>query len=254
MNWNGDLLTIWQKSHQSLAAIWQKWKRHLPTIQDFTTDNIGLIVALFAALFTGVGSYEAHKARVNADDAARQTISLQKQAVDAQVDTMHLDERPYVRAVPDPDELQLAKAADGTLSFTGRLKIITSGRMPAQDIDIVWDCDEELVNGPRRITQAKRSGTFEYSNNERVKLAYLTTSDEPFTTNNCPSLNITKENEGDPHILMVGEVRYLDYFLKLLHSDKWHRSRFCYLVRFPVSLQPQIKPAFQECSNFNSVL
>jgi hypothetical protein len=231
------------------------WKVDLPSIRRGTRDNIGLIVALFAALFTGWSGWEAHKARVSADNAAKQTIYLQQKAVDAQIDATRLDERPYVKVVPT--DFRLIKSQGLTLSFTSRLNVLTSGRMPAMDLSIVWDCDEEIPGkGPQRVAKAVRDGTKAYSDNERTNIAYLTTSDEIVKTNYCPVFNISSGREGNPNVFIVGEVKYRDYF------KGPHRTRFCFLGKYPeltdaskvrsaASIQNTLE--FHECPNYPSV-
>ena len=74
---------------QRLSEMYRMRRRNL-------SENLGIVIALAAscaAMWTG---YEAHRARLEAAVAARDSVSVQGKAVQAQIDAMRVDERPYV--------------------------------------------------------------------------------------------------------------------------------------------------------------
>jgi hypothetical protein len=225
-------LSVFRKqiSVRNLSAC--RKKISLPAIGKHTRDNLGLIVALLAAAFTAWQGYEARKARVNADQFARDTITLQKEAVDAQTQATRLDERPYVNVVPSGHQFGRHPSATGspaTLFFQTQLKLVTSGRMPAMQVNLGWECDEYIPEtGPGRITKELLSGG---QIEKMTSFAHLTTSGE-MIAGDCTQ-DISPKREQIPILYIVGDVAYKDYF-----GNPWEEP-FCYKGQFPESLTSQ---------------
>jgi hypothetical protein len=239
------------------------WKNlNLPAISKHTRDNLGLIVAVLAAVFAGVSGYEAHMARVHADDAANKTINLQKDAVEAQKEATRLDERPYINIVPTDTVFEHRTDKDGKarLYLRTRLKLLTSGRMPAMNVSLGWECDEELpLTGPRRLSKNLRSGVEKYPDDRMLKFAYLTTSGNDIPTPNFCDQDISEGREQNPVVFVLGKISYGDYF------SQEHPYTFCLEGQFPQKASFDNKPQpsvdavkdaakfqFTQCPNFTS--
>jgi hypothetical protein len=240
------------------------WKLNLPAISKHTRDNLGLIIAVLAAVSAVVSGYEAHMARVHADDAANKTIKLQSDAVEAQKEATQLDERPYinVNVVPSDTmfEHRLDKDGKMKLFLRTRLTVLTSGRMPATDVSLGWECDEELpVTGPRRLSKNLRSGDEDLPKEKIVKFAYLTTSGTERPTPAFCEQDISQGREQNPVVFILGLFNYRDYF------GKDHPNKFCLEGQFPQKAssdnrpQPPVDPIrdaakfqFTQCPNFTS--
>jgi hypothetical protein len=237
-----------------------KWKLDLPTIKKGTRDNLGLIVAVLAALFAGWSGYEAHVARVKADEAAKETIKLQADGVEAQKEATRLDERPYIFVIPSEPEFehQTSSTGSSTLVFKTRLKLLTSGRMPALEVSLGWDCDEYVPGtGPLRVSKGLRAGTEDYPEGRMQQFAYATTSGSggERSTDFCPPLEISHGREQNPLVFIVGQVTYKDYF------EIPHPASFCFEGSFPEKLPPRKTPIepvrdvkefqFIPCSSFH---
>ena len=70
-----------------------KWyERHRKTVN----ENLGLIVSLLTAIFARWAGYEARQAGMDASNEAEKQIVQQSRSVDAQVQAMQLDERPFI--------------------------------------------------------------------------------------------------------------------------------------------------------------
>jgi hypothetical protein len=94
------------------------------------SENLGIVIALAAscaAMWTG---YEAHRARLEAAVAARDSVSVQGKAVQAQIDAMRVDERPYV-LVRVVGVRKADKVDQDENDYQGVFRLDAVGRTPA---------------------------------------------------------------------------------------------------------------------------
>jgi hypothetical protein len=104
--------------------------------RNYLNENLGLVIALAAscaALWTG---YEARHSRLEAALAAKDSLDAQRKAVQAQIDTMRLDERPYIRV----GTVGVKRAEEGDRDehdYQAVFKLVAVGRTPA--IFLEWN-------------------------------------------------------------------------------------------------------------------
>lgn len=205
----------------------------LPALRKQTRDNLGLIVSVVglfvsvvAALFAGWAGYETKRtvhvqiaAMGKADDAAQKAIQLQREATE-------LDQRPYVNAIPTDSIISWGgwttprPHRSNIPIFTGKLKLVASGRTPAFGVHPAVQCsqmDEDDTVGNYDKTIGLLSKKLRLT-----PFAYLTTNGE-LVKDAC---DISIPVSDPPLVVMVGTLYYSDVF------NHRHDASFCYLGRF----------------------
>lgn len=107
---------------ETLAEWYRKHRKNV-------NENLGLLIALAAcgaAIWTG---HEARRTRFDAANAADQSVKVQHDSLQAQITTMRLDERPFVRV--GTVGVKLADKADTDLDYQAVFKLVAFGRTPA---------------------------------------------------------------------------------------------------------------------------
>jgi hypothetical protein len=94
------------------------------------TDWGMLIATCIAALFAGWAALEAHQSRLSADKTA-------KDALNAQIQIMQIDQRPYIKVIRKISDLSYDGAQ---IVFTVRMQMEASGRLPALKIAAQYVC------------------------------------------------------------------------------------------------------------------
>lgn len=78
---------------ETLTEMYQRHRKNI-------VENLGVIIALAASVAAVWTGYEARHARLEAASAAEKSFNVQRDSVDAQITTMRVDERPYIRVSP----------------------------------------------------------------------------------------------------------------------------------------------------------
>jgi hypothetical protein len=226
----------------TLLRIGQFYERHRKVIN----ENLGLIVAVLASLAAVYSGIEAHKARLDAFGEAEKQIQIQQQSVrdqersvaeqieqgkasikaqrnatNAQVQAMHLDERPYLSVTAVDDNIHpisvLKRGKDGRLKDEDDnilpIKLQASGRTPALDIKVASVCDSGYVSG-KGLTTAARHVPASLAGAPKGLLGAGEIVTFPVT---CPRTENPNDNRGSTTTL-YGRVWYTDIFGSLHHT------------------------------------
>jgi hypothetical protein len=248
--------------NERLAETYRKRRKDL-------NQNLGLLIALAAscaAIWTG---YEARHTRLEAGFAAKDSLDVQHKAVQAQIDTMRLDERPYIRVgavgvkrtdEADPDEPDYYRAA---------FKLIAVGRTPATFLK--WNVRCSLLQANQLTGTALTEKEARTRSNETLLI--LGESDLTRATNSEAVLNSAESIEVEcpfskkDYLAAKDDVEYdehtktfddksnmMTFIVDVLYSDVFdakHRTEQCFYV--PVGTSPT-REKLLPCHQFKPVI
>jgi hypothetical protein len=211
-------------------------------------ENLGLIIALAAcgaAMWTG---YEARHSRLEAANIADQSLKVQHESVQAQINAVRFDERPYIRVATVG--VKPAGKEDTDDDYQAVFKLVAIGRTPATFLNWNVYCRILDANQITGVVQTEKEGlTKAPPNSELIVLAETgltrATSSEavlnsgdsiqvdcPFSRNDYRSgkddvdVDTDKQITTDKSNMMtfIVDVTYSDVF------DSKHRTQQCFYV------------------------
>jgi hypothetical protein len=173
------------------------------------------LAAVAAAYWTG---YEAHRARREAADAAKESLTTQLQSVDAQIQSMQIEQRPYVNVTFK------GMSKDPVSGVFLRVVAVVSGHTPATHVRIRTYCEKGEVTDFGNVPDPEKPSVGE---SETVRDSiYSSVDDRNYMSPGQPmqdSCLIDPKMLASPGPLkVVGVVYYSDLFNRL------HRTPFCF--------------------------
>jgi hypothetical protein len=186
--------------------------------QKATREWLMLIITVAAVLAGAWTAYEARHARIEAAQAAKDSLSTQQQSVNAQIEAMQLDERPFVVVQSGDWSIRRGYSAHKVVGLvpTVSYRIAVRGKTPAMNIYITAICT---------LDEQYQTATKSPSPKADFLSQFLSEGDSPGYF-----LDGLRVRQGaQPRLRFVGELSYSDYFQKL------HHSPFCFRNSLPIS-------------------
>jgi hypothetical protein len=165
--------------------------------------------AVAAAYWTG---WEARHARMEATLAAKESLKAQQQSVDAQIQAMQYEQRPYIRASIGP--IKREEGDFGVKLYTFPISFQVSGKTPALDVTVF---SGRYDASPAQFKQKDYERLLQNAAPDDLSHQSLAYSDSVF--------NILAEFKRDQNFFTIfGYVQYKDLF------QVTHRTEFCYVM------------------------
>jgi hypothetical protein len=186
------------------------YDQHRKTIN----ENLGLIIALLASAAAVWSGYEAHKSRQEARNAADKSLAIQQQSVDAQIEAMRLEQRPYVEA-------QFQNLSFGFDGYSFNIRLTSKGNTPAVNVHLLPYCtnksDGEEVLDFKTLPQRPDLQSTEKQN--PLNTQYLMPQSSTSVPCNIQELSLSSR--------VIGVVSYTDLF------NQNHHTPFCFHILVP---------------------
>lgn len=228
-------------------ALGEVYRKHRKSV----AENLGLIIALAAstaAIWTG---YEARHARLEAANAAEQSLKVQRDSVNAQITTMRVDERPYIRVMPVGVKPADKEDRDDGYPYQAVFNLVAVGRTPATFLNwnvycrtldanqiggaIEREADKGPPNAPPdadlivlRETSFNRTTNREavLNNGESISVNCIFSKEDYKSGKDDVDIDLAKEITNDKSTMMtfIVDVAYSDVF------DSKHKTQQCFYV------------------------
>jgi hypothetical protein len=197
-------------------------EEHKEERQKALVDRTVAIVAILSALTALVTIYFAHR-------DAKEAMVVSRNALNAQIETVRLDERPYVRAgITD-------FAQDGPGDYSVRILLSASGRTPAFNVSYDLHCQGVSGTTPTFVDR-----------NADVQVSVMASGDTFRTERVVCEHSVNEPTFVAPFRVYVwGTVFYRDVY------KQPHKSQFCYstIRQKDGSNSPPHICVFQELTN-----
>jgi hypothetical protein len=195
-----------------------------------------LIGTMIAAVATVLAWHEARLTREETHHDAEGSLKIQQQSVQAQIDSLQTEQRPFIRVDAGPIAEETTKSIIDLKPervYVTNLNYSVSGKTPALNVRFFYSA-EEYQNPVSQPDLRKRFEIVREDEGSRESLIY------PGTPTSSGPIQYPQASDG---IILYGYVLYDDLF----HLS--HRTEFCYRAySFPKGSKERRRPAL--CPGF----